>query len=79
NQNMDDIGDNTSDNLDEAGQKAEEAQGSLNKLKLLAVGVTAVVGMATAKVMGFINESLAGAKELAEQKGLGSVALTTAN
>ncbi|CDM88170.1 hypothetical protein [Xenorhabdus bovienii] len=70
NQNMDDIGDNTSDNLDEAGQKAEEAQGSLNKLKLLAVGVTAVVGMATAKVMGFINESLAGAKELAEQKGL---------
>ncbi|MDE9565897.1 hypothetical protein KKI93_18000 [Xenorhabdus bovienii] len=70
NQNMDDIGDNTSDNLEGAGQKAEEAQGSLNKLKLLAVGVTAVVGMATAKVMGFINESLAGAKELAEQKGL---------
>ncbi|MBD1228387.1 hypothetical protein IQ211_11400 [Xenorhabdus griffiniae] len=70
NQNLDDIGDNASDNLEEAGQKAEEVQGSLNKLKLLAVGVTAVVGMATAKVMGFINESLAGAKELAEQKGL---------
>ncbi|KLU15089.1 hypothetical protein AFK69_16190 [Xenorhabdus sp. GDc328] len=70
NQNLDDIGDNASDNLEDAGQKAEEVQGSLSKLKLLAVGVTAVVGMATAKVMGFINESLAGAKELAEQKGL---------
>ncbi|MEI8662864.1 hypothetical protein KKJ14_18085 [Xenorhabdus bovienii] len=70
NQNMDDIGDNTSDNLDEAGQKAEEAQGSLNKLKLLAAGVSAAVGFAAAKIMGFIDGALAGAKDLAEQKGL---------
>ncbi|MBD2785377.1 hypothetical protein ID858_07755 [Xenorhabdus sp. DI] len=70
NENLDDIGNNASENLAEAGQKAEEVQGSLNKLKLLAVGVTAVVGMATAKVMGFIDGALAGAKDLAEQKGL---------
>lgn len=70
NQNLDDIGDSASNNLGEAGQKAEEVQGSISKLKLLAVGVTAVVGMATARVMGFINESLAGAKELAERKDL---------
>ncbi|PHM54530.1 phage tail tape measure protein [Xenorhabdus sp. KK7.4] len=70
NQNLDDIGNNAADNIDEAGKKAEAVHGSLSKLKLLAAGVAAVVGLASAKIMGFLNGALAGAKDLAEQKGL---------
>ncbi|MDC9606864.1 hypothetical protein [Xenorhabdus griffiniae] len=70
NQNLDDIGNNEADNIDEAGKKAEAVRDSLSKLKLLAAGVSAAVGLASAKIMGFLNGALAGAKELAEQKGL---------
>ncbi|OHY48227.1 hypothetical protein BBX45_11200 [Proteus mirabilis] len=70
NENLDDIGDQASDDLDDASRRADEVGGSLGRLKLLALGIGAVVGMATAKVLGFIDASLAGAKELAQEKGL---------
>ncbi len=70
NDNLGDIGDQASDDLDDASRRADEVGGSLGRLKLLALGIGAVVGMATAKVLGFIDASLAGAKELAQEKGL---------
>lgn len=70
NDNLGDIGDQASDDLSDASRRADEVGGSLGRLKLLALGIGAVVGMATAKVLGFIDASLAGAKELAQEKGL---------
>lgn len=70
NDNLGDIGDQASDDLDDASRRADGVGGSLGRLKLLALGIGAVVGMATAKVLGFIDASLAGAKELAKEKGL---------
>ncbi|WP_272577829.1 hypothetical protein [Providencia sp. PROV268] len=70
NGNLDDIGDEASDNLEEAGTKADNVGSKISKLKLIALGVGAVIGAVSAKVIGFIDGALAGAKDLAQEKGL---------
>ncbi|WP_368877527.1 hypothetical protein [Providencia vermicola] len=70
NGNLDDIGDEASDNLEEAGTKADNVGSKISKLKLIALGVGAVIGAVSAKVIGFIDGALAGAKDLTQEKGL---------
>ncbi|WP_445496683.1 phage tail protein [Photorhabdus sp. SF281] len=67
---LDGVGEESVKSTEQAAQKAEEAGSSISKLKLLAVGVAAAVSVATTKVLGFINSSITGAKDLAKEKGL---------
>ncbi|HHN8403921.1 TPA: hypothetical protein ACRRXZ_002445 [Morganella morganii] len=53
-----------------ASGEAEKAQTPINKLKLLAIGVAAVISAVAVKVAGFISGAIAGAKNLAQEKGL---------
>ncbi|QXF35246.1 hypothetical protein CE143_20265 [Photorhabdus luminescens] len=70
NKTLDSVGEESVKSTEEATKKADEAGASISKLKLLAVGVVAAVSVATTKVLGFINSSISGAKDLAKEKGL---------
>lgn len=70
NQSLSETTSGTVDGIQDAINQAEQAKTPISQLKLLALGIAAVVGMVTAKVLGFINDSIAGAKELAQEKGL---------
>ncbi|WP_448512395.1 phage tail protein [Photorhabdus laumondii] len=70
NKTLDGVGEASVKSTEEATKKADEAGASISKLKLLAVGVVAAVSVATTKVLGFINSSISGAKDLAKEKGL---------
>ncbi|TDB43208.1 phage tail protein [Photorhabdus luminescens] len=70
NKTLDSVGEQSIQSTEEATRKADEAGASISKLKLLAVGVVAAVSVATTKVLGFINSSIEGAKDLAKEKGL---------
>ncbi|CAQ85684.1 MULTISPECIES: phage tail tape measure protein [Photorhabdus] len=70
NKTLDSVGEESIKSTEEASEKADEAGASISKLKLLAIGVVAAVSVATTKVLGFINSSITGAKELAKEKGL---------
>lgn len=54
----------------QAGEQAQAAEKPLNRLRLLALGVTTVIGAATAKVLGFVVGAIGGARDLAKEKGL---------
>ncbi|HHR5880843.1 TPA: hypothetical protein ACS7XF_000757 [Providencia alcalifaciens] len=69
NKTLDSVGEQSIQSTEIATQKAKETGSSISKLKMLALGVSAVVGLAAAKVLGFIDSSLAGAKDLANEKG----------
>lgn len=58
------------DGFRRASGEAEKAQTPINKLKLLAIGVAAVISAVAVKVAGFISGAIAGAKNLAQEKGL---------
>ncbi len=58
------------DSFRRASGEADKAQTPINKLKLLAIGVAAVISAVAVKVAGFISEAIAGAKNLAQEKGL---------
>lgn len=70
NGDLDTIGESAAQGAEEAGKKAEEAGRSMSKLKMIAVGVGAVIGFVSGKVLGFLDSAIAGAKNLAQQKGL---------
>ncbi len=70
NGNLDTIGESAAQGAEEAGKKAEEAGRSMSKLKMIAVGVGAVIGFISGKVLGFLDSAIAGAKNLAQEKGL---------
>lgn len=70
NGNLDEIGENAAQGAEEAGKKAEEAGRSMSKLKMIAVGVGAVIGFVSGKVLGFLDSAIAGAKNLSKEKGL---------
>ena len=70
NGNLDTIGESAAQGAEEAGKKAEEAGRSMSKLKMIAVGVGAVIGFVSGKVLGFLDSAIAGAKNLAQEKGL---------
>lgn len=70
NSNLTDIGDDASKSINDAANNADSVGSKMSKLKLLAIGVGAVIGAVSAKILGFIDSSLAGAKELAKEKGL---------
>ncbi|HHR6066233.1 TPA: phage tail protein [Providencia alcalifaciens] len=69
NKTLDAVGEQSIQSTEQATQKAKETGSNISKLKMLALGVSAVVGLATAKVLGFIDSSLGGAKALAKEKG----------
>ncbi|MEX9875352.1 hypothetical protein AB7X03_18090 [Providencia rettgeri] len=69
NKTLDAVGEQSIQSTEQATKKAKETGTNISKLKMLALGVSAVVGLATAKVLGFIDSSLAGAKALAKEKG----------
>ncbi|MBE7866208.1 hypothetical protein GC340_22010, partial [Yersinia pestis] len=54
----------------QVGEQAQAAEKPLNRLRLLALGVTTVIGAATAKVLGFVVGAIGGARDLANEKGL---------
>lgn len=58
------------DGFRRASGEAEKAQTPINKLKLLAIGVAAVISAVAVKVAGFISGAITGAKDLAQEKGL---------
>lgn len=58
------------DGFRRASGEAEKAQTPINKLKLLAIGVAAVISAVAVKIAGFISGAIAGAKNLAQEKGL---------
>lgn len=70
NGDLDTIGESAAQGAEEAGKKAEEAGRSMSKLKMIAVGVGAVIGFVSGKVLGFLDSAIAGAKNLAQEKGL---------
>ncbi|MEG0280637.1 MAG: hypothetical protein RR615_01590 [Morganella sp. (in: enterobacteria)] len=70
NGNLDGIGESAAAGAEAAGKKAEEAGRSMSKLKMIAVGVGAVIGFVSGKVLGFLDSAIAGAKTLSEEKGL---------
>lgn len=70
NGNLDTIGESAAQGAEEAGKKAEEAGRSMSKLKMIAVGVGAVIGFVSGKVLGFLDSAIAGAKNLSKEKGL---------
>ncbi|MEY0908193.1 hypothetical protein AB7180_15540 [Providencia rettgeri] len=69
NKTLDAVGEQSIQSTEQATKKAKETGSNISKLKMLALGVSAVVGLATAKVLGFIDSSLGGAKALAKEKG----------
>lgn len=70
NGNLDTIGESAAQGAEEAGKKAEEAGRSMSKLKMIAVGVGAVIGFVSGKVLGFLDSAIAGAQNLSKEKGL---------
>lgn len=70
NGNLDTIGESAAQGAEEAGKKAEEVGRSMSKLKMIAVGVGAVIGFVSGKVLGFLDSAIAGAKNLSKEKGL---------
>ncbi|EMJ9774541.1 hypothetical protein RGO69_001319 [Morganella morganii] len=70
NGNLDTIGESAAQGAEEAGKKAEEAGRSMSKLKMIAIGVGAVIGFVSGKVLGFLDSAIAGAKNLSKEKGL---------
>ncbi|HCT9735871.1 TPA: hypothetical protein OUD13_000031 [Morganella morganii] len=64
------IGESAAQGAEEAGKKAEEAGRSMSKLKMIAVGVGAVIGFVSGKVLGFLDSAIAGAQNLSKEKGL---------
>lgn len=54
----------------QVGEQAQAAEKPLSRLRLLALGVTTVIGAATAKVLGFVVGAIGGARDLAKEKGL---------
>ncbi|HCD1107534.1 hypothetical protein B5724_00220 [Morganella morganii] len=70
NGDLDTIGESAAQGAEEAGKKAEEAGRSMSKLKMIAVGVGAVIGFVSGKVLGFLDSAIAGAKNLSKEKGL---------
>ena len=70
NGDLDGIGESAASGAEEAKKKTEEAGRSMSKLKMIAVGVGAVIGFVSGKVLGFLDSAIAGAKTLSEEKGL---------
>lgn len=70
NGDLDTIGESATQGAEEAGKKAEEAGRSMSKLKMIAVGVGAVIGFVSGKVLGFLDSAIAGAQNLSKEKGL---------
>ena len=70
NGDLDGIGESAAAGAEEAKKKTEEAGRSMSKLKMIAVGVGAVIGFVSGKVLGFLDSAIAGAKTLSEEKGL---------
>lgn len=70
NGDLDTIGESAAQGAEEAGKKAEEAGRSMSKLKMIAVGVGAVIGVVSGKVLGFLDSAIAGAQNLSKEKGL---------
>lgn len=70
NGDLDTIGESAAQGAEEAGKKAEEAGRSMSKLKMIAVGVGAVIGFVSGKVLGFLDSAIAGAQNLSKEKGL---------
>ncbi|PVZ86704.1 hypothetical protein C9426_14910 [Serratia sp. S1B] len=70
NQTLDNIAEQSVVATEAAKKKADAASSSIGKLKLIAVGVGAMVGYISGRVLGFINHAVAGAKTLAKEKGL---------
>lgn len=54
----------------QAGEKVQAAEKPLNRLKLIALGVGALITGLTAKVTGFVVGAISGARDLAKEKGL---------
>jgi len=67
---LDSVGSSSSKAANDAADKAQEAEKPLNKLKMIAAGVVAAISVAAMGTMAFVNSGIAGAKELAKQKGL---------
>lgn len=70
NGDLDTIGESAAQGAEEAGKKAEEAGRSMSRLKMIAVGVGAVIGFVSGKVLGFLDSAIAGAQNLSKEKGL---------
>lgn len=70
NGNLDTIGESAAQGAEEAGKKAKEVGRSMSKLKMIAVGVGAVIGFVSGKVLSFLDSAIAGAKNLSKEKGL---------
>lgn len=70
NGDLDTIGESAAQGAEEAGKRAEEAGRSMSKLKMIAVGVGAVIGFVSGKVLGFLDSAIAGAQNLSKEKGL---------
>lgn len=70
NGDLDTIGESAAQGAEEAGKKAEDAGRSMSKLKMIAVGVGAVIGFVSGKVLGFLDSAIAGAQNLSKEKGL---------
>lgn len=70
NGDLDTIGESAAQGAEEAGKKAEEAGRSMSKLKMIAVGVGAVIGFVSGKVLGFLDSAITGAQNLSKEKGL---------
>jgi hypothetical protein len=64
------LGNQASESAKKVAVQAEGLQHPFRKIKILALGVTAVISGLAAGVMSFIGTSLAGVKDLSEQKGL---------
>lgn len=70
NGDLDAIGESAAAGAEAAGKKAEEAGRSMSRLKMIAVGVGAVIGFVSGKVLGFLDSAIAGAQNLSKEKGL---------
>lgn len=70
NGDLDTIGESAAQGAEEAGKKVEEAGRSMSKLKMIAVGVGAVIGFVSGKVLGFLDSAIAGAQNLSKEKEL---------
>jgi hypothetical protein len=64
------LGDQASKSAKKVAVQAEGLHRPFRKIKILALSVTAVISGLAAGIMSFIGRSLAGAKDLSEQKGL---------
>lgn len=64
------VNDNAIAGAQQVGEQAQAAEKPLNRLRLLALGVTTVISAAAAKVLGFVMGAIGGARDLAKEKGL---------